>query len=336
MEYVTLGRTGTRVSRLCLGTWRFGTESDGTVETDREGAGALLDAAREHGINFFDTANVYGDPDGTSERYLGDWLADRDRSDVVLASKVYFPFEREGPAGPNDRGLGRKHVREQVEGTLDRLGTDYLDLYYIHRWDDRTPIHETLRTLDDLVCEGTVDHLGASTMAAWKLAKALWTSDVEGLERFDVVQPPFDATYNNAGRYEDFRLRPYLDLCADQRLAICPYSPLAGGFLTGKYRREGERPDDSRAALRPDDFDRKYVSGTAWRVLDVIRDIAADLGATPAQVALRWLLEQDRFETVVPVVGARTRDQLAENAGAVGIALDDAHHERVAAAREGE
>jgi aryl-alcohol dehydrogenase-like predicted oxidoreductase len=335
MEYVTLGRTGTRVSRLCLGTWRFGTESDGVVETDRAAAHDLLDAAVAQGINFIDTANVYGDPDGTSERYIGDWLADRDRGDVVLASKVYFPFEGEGSAGPNDRGLGRKHVREQVAGTLDRLGTDYLDLYYVHRWDDDTPIAETMRTLTDLVREGRVNHLGASTMAAWKLAKALWTSDVEGLERFDVVQPPFDATYANAGRYEGFSLRPYLDLAADQRLAVCPYSPLAGGFLTGKYRREGDPPADSRGSLRPEDFDRKYVSAAAWDVLDAVRQVADDLDATPAQVALAWLLDRDRFETVVPVVGARTPAQIEENAGAVDISLDDAHRDRIAAAQDG-
>ena len=181
MEYTTLGSTGTEVSELCFGTWRFGREtggvgernsagsqasSDYVVETDREEAHELLDAAWDRGINFIDTANVYGTPNGKSEEFIGEWLEDHDRDDFVLASKVYFPFDGWGEPGPNDSGLGRKHIRRQIEGTLDRLGTDYLDLYYIHRWDDETPVEETLRTLNDLVREGTVHHLGASTMAA--------------------------------------------------------------------------------------------------------------------------------------------------------------------------
>jgi len=171
MEYRQLGTTGVRVSELCLGTWRFGRETDGVVETDRESAHELLDAAWDHGINFIDTANVYGTPSGLSEEYVGEWLADHDREEFVVASKVYFPFDE---GNPNGRGLSRKHVRAQVEGTLDRLGTDYLDLYYIHRWDDETPVEETLRTLNALVEEGKVHYLGASTMAAWKLTKGLW------------------------------------------------------------------------------------------------------------------------------------------------------------------
>jgi 1-deoxyxylulose-5-phosphate synthase len=140
----------------------------------------LLDAAWEHGINFIDTANVYGTPHGTSEEYIGDWLDDHDREDFVIASKVYFPFDGLGDPGPNDSGLGRKHIRTQIDGTLDRLGTDYLDLYYIHRWDDDVPIETTLSTLSDLVREGKINQLGASTMAAWKLTKTLWKSDVNG------------------------------------------------------------------------------------------------------------------------------------------------------------
>ena len=247
-----------------------------------------------------------------------------------------YPFNGRGEPGPNDRGLGRKHVRAQIEGTLDRLGTDYLDLYYIHRWDETTPIAETLRTLEDLVREGKVHHLGASTMAAWKLTKALWKSEHHGLERFEVTQPPFDATYNNMKRYEGFDLDPYLDVCEDQNLAVCPYSPLVGGFLTGKYSRDGDWPDDSRGVLAADDFDRKYVSETAWEVHDAIVDVADQSGVPPAQVAIRWLIQQDRFETVVPIVGARTPDQLAENVGATEIELSDRQAERIAAPRRGD
>ncbi|MDF9745088.1 aldo/keto reductase [Natrinema salsiterrestre] len=330
MEYTTLGETGTTVSKLCFGTWRFGKESDGTVETNREEAHDLLDACWEHGVNFIDTANVYGDPNGKSERWIGEWLADRGhhREDVVLASKVYFPYDGRGEPGPNDSGLGRKHVRAQIEGTLERLGTDYLDLYYIHRWDDDTPIRETMRTLTELVREGKVHYLGASSMAAWKLTKALWTSDVGDLERFDVTQPMF-----NAANTDD--VGDYLDVCADQDVAVCPYSPLAGGFLTGKYERAEDgtviAPDGARGSLT-DLFEDRYTSETAWEVLEAVESVAEEVGATPAQVSLRWLMDQDRF-TCVPIVGARTPDQLEENVGAVEVDLSDEQFERIDDAR---
>jgi aryl-alcohol dehydrogenase-like predicted oxidoreductase len=330
MDYVRLGSTGTKVSRLCFGTWRFGKETGGTVETGRDEAHRLLDAAWDRGINFIDTANVYGTPNGTSEEYIGEWLAEHDRSDFVLASKVYFDFDGWGTPGPNDSGLGRKHIRRQIRGTLDRLGTDHLDLYYIHRWDEEAPIEETLSTLTDLVREGTVHYLGASTMAAWQLTKALWRSDADGLERFEVTQPLFHAAYRDD-------VKDYLDVCADQDLAVCPYSPLAGGFLTGKYERVEDdpytvrAPDDSRASLS-DRFDDFYVSARGWNVLDAIRTVADDLDVTPAQVALRWLMEHDEF-TCVPIVGARTVDQLDENVGAVDVSLRDDQFDRILAAR---
>ncbi|RKD97773.1 aldo/keto reductase [Halopiger aswanensis] len=328
MEYTTLGNTGTTVSKLCFGTWRFAMESDGVVETDREEAHDLLDTAWENGINFIDTANVYGDPNGTSEEWIGEWLEDHDREDFVIASKVYFPFDGWGEPGPNDSGLGRKHIRAQIEGTLDRLGTDYLDVYYIHRWDEDTPIRETLSELTQLVREGKVRYLGASSMAAWQLTKALWTSDVEGLERFDVTQPMV-----NAVQYDE--VADYLDVCADQDLAVCPYSPLAGGFLTGKYDRTAdggiEAPDGSRGSL-DEMFDEWYVQENAWDVLEAVEGVADELDATPAQVSLRWLMEQDRF-TCVPIVGARTPDQLEENVGAVELDLSDEQFERIEAAR---
>ncbi len=235
--------------------------------------------------------------------------------------------------GPRERGLSRKHVRAQLERSLEALGTDYVDLYYIHRWDDATPVDVVVRTLDDLVREGRVHHLGASTMAAWKLTRALWQSEVQHVEAFGVTQPPFDATSQNASRYAGFDLESYLDVCADQDLAVCPYSPLAGGFLTGKYDREGGSPSGARGRRDPESFDRKYLSDAAWAVLDAVRAVADEVGGTPAQVALRWLIELDRFSAVVPIVGARTVDQLAENAGAVDLTLSDAQVERIAAAR---
>ncbi|MFC7075689.1 aldo/keto reductase [Haloarcula halophila] len=331
MEYTRLGSTGTTVSELCFGTWRFGRETGGVVETDREQAHELLDAAWERGINFIDTANVYGTPNGRSEEYIGEWLEEYDRSDFVIASKVYFPFDGWGEPGPNDSGLGRKHIREQVEGTLDRLGTDYLDLYYIHRWDENSDIEETLRTLNDLVREGTVNYLGASTMAAWQLTKALWKSEVEGLERFEVTQPLFHAGYRDD-------VKEYLDVCADQEIAVCPYSPLAGGFLTGKYERADpddptkfEGPEGARGDIY-DSFEDYYLSERGWHVLEELRAVADELDATPAQVALRWLIEQPDF-TCVPIVGARTVDQLDENVGAVDVSLSDDQFNRIVSAR---
>lgn len=170
-------------------------------------------------------------------------------------------------------------------------------------------------------------------MAAWKLAKALWKSEVHNLERFEVTQPPYDATHNNMKRYEGFDLKPYLDLCADQDLAVCPYSPLAGGFLTGKYSRDGEWPERSRGVIASDDFDRKYISEVAWDVHDEVISVADELDIPPAQVALSCLIQQERFETVVPIIGARTPEQIAENVGAVDIKLTDEHISRIAAPR---
>ncbi|ELZ93578.1 aldo/keto reductase [Haloferax sulfurifontis] len=328
LDYRRLGSTGTRVSELCFGTWRFGRKSSGVLETDEEEAHELLDAFEERGGNFIDTANVYGNPNGTSEQYIGNWLAERDREDYVLASKVYFPFDEDNP---NGRGLSRTHIRNQIEGTLDRLDTDYLDLYYIHRWDEETPIEETLQTLNGLVEEGKVNYLGASTMASWQLTKALWKSDVNDYARFDVTQPLF-----HAGYYED--VKDYLDVCGDQDIAICPYSPLAGGFLTGKYERAD--PDDPSKYVAPDGargsfddrFERFYVSERGWKVLDEIRAVADEVDASPAQVALRWLMDYPEA-TVVPIVGARTTDQLDENVGAADVDISTDQWERITNAR---
>lgn len=338
MEYTNLGRLGTRVSQLCFGTWRFGVETDGQVETTREEAHDLLDAAYEAGINFIDTANTYGDPSGTSEAWIGEWLAERDREEFVLASKMGMQFDRDAP---NGSGLSRTHIRNQIEGTLDRLGTDYLDLYYIHRWDDDTRAEEALSTLHGLVESGTVSYIGASTMAAWKLTRALWKADVNDWEPITVTQPPMDATLQNYQRYDHFDLGNYLDVCRDQELAVCPYSPLAGGLLTGKYQRGDpedpyvmESPDGSRGALAPGAFDRKYLSESAWAVVEAVKAIAEEEGATPAQVALRWLIQQEEYSAVVPVVGARTPAQLRENAAAVDLSLSADQLARVDEARE--
>ncbi len=328
MEYRQLGATGTTVSSLCFGTWRFGRETNGVIETDRDEAHELLDAYADRGGNFIDTANVYGTPTGKAERYIGEWLEERDREQYVLASKVYFPFDE---GAPNGSGLSRTHIRNQIDGTLDRLGTEYLDLYYIHRWDESTPIEETLATLNGLIEDGRVNYIGASTMAAWQLTKALWSSDVNDYEPFTVTQPLTHAAY-----FED--VREYLDVCADQELAVCPYSPLAGGFLTGKYERAD--PDDPSAVHAPDgsrgSFDEQfgtyYTSERGWHVLDAIRSVATETNASPAQVALRWLMDQEAF-TCIPIIGARTTEQLEENLGAMELSLSDEQRSRIYDAR---
>ena len=328
MDYRQLGSTGTRVSELCFGTWRFGRRTSGVLETDESDAHELLDAFADAGGNFIDSANVYGDPNGTSESYIGNWLAERDRVDFVITSKVYFGFD---DTNPNGSGLSRTHIRNQIEGTLDRLGTDYLDLYYIHRWDENTPIEETLSTLDALVEEGKVNYLGASTMAAWQLTKALWKSDSNDYERFEVTQPLF-----HAGYYKD--VEEYLSVCADQELAVCPYSPLAGGFLTGKYTRVD--PDDPKSVRAPDGsrgsfddrFERFYLSERGWKVLDEIRSVADEVDATPAQISLRWLMDQQAF-TCIPIIGARTVDQLEENVAAADVSISREQHDRITDAR---
>jgi aryl-alcohol dehydrogenase-like predicted oxidoreductase len=313
MEYTKLGSTGVDVSRLCFGTWRFGKQSGGVVETNREEAHELLDTFADRGGNFIDTANGYGG--GDSERWIGEWLEDRDREDFVIASKVYW-----SQVSRFSENLSRKNIRAEIEGTLDRLDTDYVDVYYIHRWDDETPIEETLRTLTTLVEEGKVDYLAASAMAAWKLTKALWKSEVEGLERFEATQPRFNAAD---------RPRDYLDVCADQGLAVCPYSPLEGGFLTGKYAG-GEVEEGTRADLT--DWELEF-SERQWRVHDAVRSVADEVDATPAQVALRWLVDQREF-TCVPIFGARTVDQMEENLGTIDVSLSDDQYDRIATAYE--
>jgi aryl-alcohol dehydrogenase-like predicted oxidoreductase len=317
MEYVRLGSTGLEVSSICFGTWRFGKESDGVLETSREQAHELLDAFADRGGNFIDTANGYGD--GKSEQWIGEWLADQDREDFVIASKCFW-----SDVSRFQENLSRKNVRAEVEGSLEKLDTDYLDVLYLHRFDDETPIEHTLRTLDDLVSEGKVHYIGISSCDAWKLTKGLWQADVENYEAFTVTQPQYSAVHADP-------VSEYLDVCADQDIAVCPYSPLHGGFLTGKYERVGddeiEAPDGSRADLS-EHFADWYMTDEAWDVLDTVRTVADEVDATPAQVSLRWLMDHERF-TCVPIIGARTTDQMAENLGAVDVSLSDDQWERI-------
>lgn len=320
MEYTTLGATGITVSQFSFGTWRFGRESDGVLETTREEAHELLDTAWKNGVNFIDTSNNYGTKSGTGERWIGDWISDYNREDFVIASKVYFSVGE----GYNKQGLSRKHIRSQINETLERLGTDYIDIYYLHRWDDETPINETLRTLNSLVEDGKIHYIGASTMAAWKLTKALWTSDINGWEQITVTQPKFNAVHRN-------EVEDYLDLCVDQDLAICPWSPLEGGFLTNKYSPDSNKPENSRGDL--ESWDSRF-SDRQWRVLDTICEVATEQDATPAQIALSWLTHQNQYPCI-PILGARTSEQLEENIQSINITLTNSQLNRISDAYSG-
>ncbi|GAB3324782.1 aldo/keto reductase [Haloplanus salinarum] len=322
MDWVSLGRTGTMVTELPFGTWRFGRETDeGSVEIDETRAYELLDTYEAHGGRFIDTADMYGG--GTSETWIGNWLAERDREDFVVASKIYWPTRDD----PNGRGLGRKHLRRQIDAILDRLGTDYVDLLYVHRWDDETPVEEFMRTLDGFVDSGRVNHLGASTLwpNAWKVVRANAIADTRGYEPFTVVQP----RYNLVDREIE---GPFLEMCESEDFGVVPWSPLGEGFLTGKYDRDDVSNVDSRAA-EDDSFESKYLTDENFAVLDTLREVASEVDATPAQVALAWLLHHD--QVVGPIVGARTVDQLEENLGAADISLSDDQFDRLAAAKSG-
>lgn len=323
LDIVPLGRTGLQVSEIAFGTWRFGHEmDDGSLEVDRDQAHTLLDAYAERGGRFIDTADVYGG--GRSETYIGEWLADRDREDFVIASKIYWPTRENDP---NGQGLTRKHLRRQIDLILDRLETDYVDLLYIHRWDDATPGESFMRTLDDFVREGAVNHLGTSTMEpnAWKVAKANEIADRRGYEPFTVSQP----RYNLVNREIEGN---YLDMCRDYDLGVVPWSPIAGGFLSGKYNRNEKPPAGSRGAT-DQRFRESSLTDENFDVLDVVEDVAAEIDATPAEVSLAWLLAHD--DVTAPIIGTRTVEQLDENLAATEVSLSAEQFDRLSAATDG-
>jgi len=307
MNYRDLGRAGLRVSEICLGTMQWGwTASEQT-------AFEVMDAFMEAGGNFIDTADIYsrwveGNPGGVSETIIGKWMKERgNRRHVVLATKVRGRMWD----GPNGEGLSRKHIMHAVEDSLRRLQTDYIDLYQIH-WDDlETPIDETLRALDDLVRQGKVRYIGASNISAWRLMKALCISDKHDLARYDSLQPH----YNLVHRIEfEAELKP---LCESEQIGVIPYSPLAGGFLTGKYHLDSPPPDSARQ----ESVKRKYFNEYGWRVLAAVERIADERGVLPLQIALAWLLNQPVI--TAPIIGANSIEQLTPSLEAVDIRLSE-------------
>ena len=306
MKYRKLGRTGLLVSELCFGTMTFGGKGFWTAigRLPQKAADDLIGRVLDAGINFIDTADVYSE--GEAEKILGKALGKR-RKDVVLATKV---FGRMGP-GPNELGLSRVHIMQAVEDSLERLGTDYIDLYQIHGFDPFTPLEETLQALDDLVRSGKVRYIGCSNMAAWQLMKSLWISDKYNLHRFESLQ----AYYTIAGRDLERELVPLLQ---DQNLGLMVWSPLAGGLLSGKFERDGSGPEGARRV----DFDFPPVeTDRVFDAVDVMREIAQEKHASVAQIALSWLLHQPVVTSVL--VGAKTPEQLTENLAAPDVNLTD-------------
>ncbi len=307
MEYRNLGTTQLKVSVLCLGTMQFGWTADEPLSF------RILSAAVEAGINFIDTADIYsrwaeGNPGGVSEQIIGRWWRQSGlkREDLVLATKVRGNMG----GGPDDEGLSRAHIMKSVENSLRRLQTDYLDLYQAHWPDESTPIEETLRAFDDLVRQGKVRYVGASNYAAWQLMQALWASDKHGLVRFDSLQPHY-----NLVRRDEFE-RELAAVCRTYQIGVIPYSPLAGGFLTGKYRRNLV-PNSVRAGGA-----KRYFTERNWALLDQMDVLAKEKNASVSQLALAWLLADPLITS--PIIGANSVEQLKDNLGAVSVRLTPA------------
>lgn len=307
MHHRLFGRTGLYVSELCFGAMTFGGKRiyESMGKTAQTEADELASLALDSGINFFDTSDVYSA--GESEKILGKALGGR-RKDVVLATKV------RGPVGPgaNQQGLSRAHIISSIDGSLKRLGTDWVDLYQIHGFDPVTPFDETLRAMDDIVRAGKVRYVGCSNLMCWQLAKANGIAERRGLARFESLQ----AYYSIAGRDLERELVPLLN---DQQMGLMIWSPLAGGLLSGKYDRDGKGPEGSRRT----NFDYPPVNkDRAFDCIDAMRKIADARGVSVACVALAWLLAKPHVSTII--IGARNEDQLRDNLAATDLALDAA------------
>jgi aryl-alcohol dehydrogenase-like predicted oxidoreductase len=303
---VRLGSAGLKVSRICLGMMSYGSQAERAWHLDEAAAEPIVKAAADGGITFFDTADTYSG--GVSEQITGRLLSRLfgRRDDYVLASKVYFPMG----AGPNDRGLSRKHILSAIDASLRRLGTDYVDLYQIHRWDHETPIEETMAALHEVVTAGKARYIGASSMFAWQFAKAQHAAERHGWTAFTSMQNHYNLLY----REEE---REMIPLCADQGVAVLPYSPLARGVLAGNRGRSGER----RTARSGDDplSDERYYTAADFDVADRVAEVAAARGVPPAQIALAWLLS--RPAVTAPIIGATRLGHITDALAAAQLTL---------------
>jgi aryl-alcohol dehydrogenase-like predicted oxidoreductase len=307
MEYRRLGKTGLKVSPLCMGTMQFGW-SVNEADTHR-----ILSATLDSGINFIDTADVYskwveGNAGGVAETYIGNWMKNSKipRDQVVLATKVRGEMGK----GPNDQGLSRVHIMQAVEASLRRLQTEYIDLYQAHWTDEDTPIEETLRAFDDLVKQGKVRYVGTSNYAAWELMQALWVSDKYNLARCDCLQPNYSLIYR-----DEFE-RELRAVCETYEIGVIPYSPLAGGFLTGKYRKNEPLPESKRAEGR-----KRSMTEKNFALIDEMEVIALRHKASIAQIALAWMLADPVITS--PIIGATSIEQLNDDLGAMNVKLSE-------------
>lgn len=305
MDYRTVGATGVQVSPLCFGTMSFGSEAD------EEASGAMYRRVRDAGINFFDTANVYGG--GRSEEILGK-LAVGERDDIVIASKVGFPVKDD----PNARGLSRRHIIRSVEASLTRLGTDRIDFYFLHTFDPHTPIEQTLRALDDLQRQGKILYPAVSNWAAWQIATALGISAREGLARFELIEP----MYNLVKRQAEVEILP---LAQAANMGVITYSPLGGGLLTGKYRG-GRQPEGGRLAENPRYADR-YGLESDRATAERFAAFADDAGIAPAALAVAWTMGHPGV--TAPIVGARNLEQLEGSLAALDVDMTSELRRRI-------
>jgi aryl-alcohol dehydrogenase-like predicted oxidoreductase len=305
MQYRFLGRTGLKVSELCLGAMTFGRE------TSEEDSFAIMDAFDGAGGNFIDTADVY--TRGASETIVGQWLKTRARTDWIIATKVRFGMGE----GPNDVGLSRKHIIEGAEASLRRLQTDVIDLYQVHMYDPGTPLEETLHALDWLVQQGKVRYIGVSNYKSYQIQKAVDLSRANGWQPFVSLQP----LYNMLDRSIEWEI---VEVCQNEGIGIIPWSPLRGGWLSGKYRRGMETPPEGTRLSIADERGwserwSAYNTDRTWAVIDALIEVAADAGKTPAQTALNWVKDQPGVTS--PIIGASKLHQVQDNLGAVGWTL---------------
>ena len=302
MEYINLGSTGLKVSRICLGCMTYGSSSWRQWVLNEEEGRPFIKQALEQGINFFDTADMYSL--GASEQVLGRALKDfgPSRDKLVIATKVFFPLGDD----PNQKGLSRKHIMHAIDDSLHRLGTDYVDLYQIHRFDYETPIEETLVALHDVVKSGKARYIGASSMFAWQFAQMLNTSDRLGITRFVTMQNHYNLVY----REEEREMVP---LCQAEGVGLLPWSPLARGLLAGNRKAQTLRSKE-------DDYSKKlYTQEADDRVVDCVAQVAKDRGVPAAQVALAWLLQKSQVTS--PIVGASKPHHLQDAVAAVSLKL---------------
>ena len=305
MDYELLGRTGVKVSSLCFGTMSFGGIADQDMSEK------MYHRCREVGINFFDCANVYAG--GRSEALLGKFIAP-EREKVIITSKVFFPTGED----VNARGANRRHITLAVEKSLRRLKTDWIDVYFIHHFDQNTPLEETLRALDDLVRQGKILYPAVSNFSAWQIMKALGISEREQLSRFEVVQP----MYNLVKRQAEVEILP---MALSEGLAVIPYNPLGGGLLTGKYGPD-KRPEKGRIVSN-DLYATRYGEDWMFKAADEFDELAKSLNVAPASLAVQWVAKHPAV--TAPIIGARNLDQLEESLAAVKIEMSEELYDEI-------